>query len=303
MRRWGAMTLEKNKATMTSIRKQQNLRVMGPPPLSRARLMCQGKADSVTSRGYKGQEVNVEVQYAGQDDPAKLSNNLGRDIKSAEKEVLEKSVTAKEVSKSSTSKEVSREDSDLKAATTSCRKSISADRVEEKAVKEPTKNLKRNKARDEERQKRRELTEKKKEKEKEKREQDKEDKRQEETDKGVGAEDKEPDGKDGDDRRKCYKEEREDETIHEEVLDSLGVTTEDSRYAMGKSAPTAVRETIIEVPTVIWNDVDGLGNVKRELQELDIKASSEDKFSKENYRGYVLQHGAGESVHQHNDDN
>merc|ERR1712215_165568 len=50
--------------------------------------------------------------------------------------------------------------SDLKAATTSCRKSISTDRVEEKAVKEPTKTLKRKKARDEERQKRRELNEK-----------------------------------------------------------------------------------------------------------------------------------------------
>ena len=45
----------------------------------------------------------------------------------------------------------------------------------------------------------------------------------------------------------------EDETIHEEVLDSLGVTTKDSRYAMGKSTPIAVRETVVEVPTVIWN--------------------------------------------------
>ena len=75
----------------------------------------------------------------------------------------------------------------------------------------------------------------------------------------------------------------EDETIHEEVLDSLGVTTEDSRYAMGKSTPTAVRETVVEVPTVIWNDVNGLGNVKKELQELDSKDASEGKFSKKNY--------------------
>ena len=44
----------------------------------------QSKAD-VTSR-HKGEEENVEVQYAGQDDTAKLSNNLGRDIKIAEKE-------------------------------------------------------------------------------------------------------------------------------------------------------------------------------------------------------------------------
>ena len=65
-------------------------------------------------------------------------------------------------------------------------------------------------------------------------------------------------------------------------MDSLGVT-KDSRYAMGKSTPTAVREIVVEVPTVIWNDVNGLGNVKKELQELDSKDASEGKFSKKNY--------------------
>ena len=72
--------------------------------------------------------------------------------------------------------------------------------------------------------------------------------------------------------------------IHEEVLTSLGVTTEDSRYALDESTPTAVRETVVEVPTVIWNDVNCLGNVKNELQELDSKNASEEKFSKKNYR-------------------
>ena len=37
----------------------------------------------VTSQGYKGEEVNAEVQYARQDDPGKLSNNLGRNVKIA----------------------------------------------------------------------------------------------------------------------------------------------------------------------------------------------------------------------------
>jgi len=60
----------------------------------------------------------------------------------------------------------------------------------------------------------------------------------------------------------------EDETIDAEVLDSLAVTMEDFRYAMGKSTPSAIRETVVEVPTVTWNDVGGLENVKRELQEL-----------------------------------
>merc|ERR1711937_869999 len=60
----------------------------------------------------------------------------------------------------------------------------------------------------------------------------------------------------------------EDENIDAEVLDSLAVTMENFRYAMGKSTPSAIRETVVEVPTVTWDDVGGLENVKRELQEL-----------------------------------
>ena len=67
-----------------------------------------------------------------------------RDIKSAKK-VLEKSVTTKEVSRLSTSKEDSKGVSDLKAASNSNGKSISAGRVEVKADKEPTKTLRRRK--------------------------------------------------------------------------------------------------------------------------------------------------------------
>jgi transitional endoplasmic reticulum ATPase len=37
---------------------------------------------------------------------------------------------------------------------------------------------------------------------------------------------------------------------------------------MGKSTPSALRETVVEVPTVTWEDIGGLESVKRELQEL-----------------------------------
>lgn len=37
---------------------------------------------------------------------------------------------------------------------------------------------------------------------------------------------------------------------------------------MGKSSPSALRETVVEVPNVTWEDIGGLANVKRELQEL-----------------------------------
>lgn len=37
---------------------------------------------------------------------------------------------------------------------------------------------------------------------------------------------------------------------------------------MTKSSPSALRETIVEVPNITWEDIGGLTNVKRELQEL-----------------------------------
>merc|ERR1712086_570522 len=59
-----------------------------------------------------------------------------------------------------------------------------------------------------------------------------------------------------------------DDTIDAEVLDSLAVTMENFRFAMGKSTPSALRETVVEVPNVTWDDIGGLEGVKRELQEL-----------------------------------
>lgn len=40
------------------------------------------------------------------------------------------------------------------------------------------------------------------------------------------------------------------------------------QFAMGKSSPSALRETTVETPNVTWADIGGLQNVKRELQEL-----------------------------------
>jgi len=60
----------------------------------------------------------------------------------------------------------------------------------------------------------------------------------------------------------------EDEQIDAEILDSLAVTQEDFRFALGKSHPSALRETCVEIPNVSWEDVGGLENVKKELQEL-----------------------------------
>lgn len=40
------------------------------------------------------------------------------------------------------------------------------------------------------------------------------------------------------------------------------------QFAMGQSNPSALRETVVETPTVTWSDIGGLAGVKRELQEL-----------------------------------
>ncbi len=42
---------------------------------------------------------------------------------------------------------------------------------------------------------------------------------------------------------------------------------ENFRFALGVSNPSALRETVVEVPTTTWNDIGGLDKVKQELQE------------------------------------
>ena len=55
----------------------------------------------------------------------------------------------------------------------------------------------------------------------------------------------------------------DEDTIDAEVLDSLGVTMENFRFALGTSNPSALRETVVEVPTVKWEDIGGLGSACR----------------------------------------
>ncbi|OMO75783.1 hypothetical protein COLO4_25876 [Corchorus olitorius] len=59
----------------------------------------------------------------------------------------------------------------------------------------------------------------------------------------------------------------EDESIDAEILNSMAVTNEHLKTALGMSNPSALRETLVEVPNVSWEDIGGLETVKRELQE------------------------------------
>jgi len=60
----------------------------------------------------------------------------------------------------------------------------------------------------------------------------------------------------------------DEETIDAEVLDSMAVTQDHFKYALGVSNPSSLRETVVEVPNTTWDDIGGLLDVKRELKEL-----------------------------------
>ena len=70
----------------------------------------------------------------------------------------------------------------------------------------------------------------------------------------------------------------DEDTIDAEVLDSLAM--DNFRFSLGTSNPSALRETVVEVPTVTWDDVGGLDKVELELQETAIFVEHPEKFLK-----------------------
>ena len=60
----------------------------------------------------------------------------------------------------------------------------------------------------------------------------------------------------------------EDDTIDAELLASLAVCQEHFKYALAQANPSSLRETVVEVPNISWDDIGGLVDVKRELREL-----------------------------------
>lgn len=60
----------------------------------------------------------------------------------------------------------------------------------------------------------------------------------------------------------------EEDTIDAEILDSMYVVQEHFNLALGNCNPASLRETVVEVPNVKWDDIGGLEDVKRNLQEM-----------------------------------
>lgn len=60
----------------------------------------------------------------------------------------------------------------------------------------------------------------------------------------------------------------EDDTIDSSILDSLAVTQEHFNNAMNTCNPSSLRETVVEIPNVKWDDIGGLEQVKASLREM-----------------------------------
>ncbi len=59
----------------------------------------------------------------------------------------------------------------------------------------------------------------------------------------------------------------EEQVIPKELLEKMYITTKDLKEALKVVRPSALREVLVEVPNVKWEDIGGLDDVKRELKE------------------------------------
>lgn len=57
----------------------------------------------------------------------------------------------------------------------------------------------------------------------------------------------------------------EDDTIDAEVLAALAISNEHFKFAMGTTNPSSLRETVVEIPNVTWDDIGGLEETKKDL--------------------------------------
>ena len=73
----------------------------------------------------------------------------------------------------------------------------------------------------------------------------------------------------------------DDDTIDAEVLDALCVTNDHFKFAQGTCNPSSLRETVVEIPNITWDDIGGLEETKKDLQEMILyPIEHPDKFQK-----------------------
>lgn len=82
-------------------------------------------------------------------------------------------------------------------------------------------------------------------------------------------------------REKMHLIDMDADTIDAAVLESMAVTNDHFKHAQGATNPSSLRETIVEVPNVKWEDIGGLEEVKKNLQEMILyPIEHPDKFHK-----------------------
>ncbi|MEZ0241754.1 MAG: CDC48 family AAA ATPase, partial [Sphingomonas sp.] len=93
-------------------------------------------------------------------------------------------------------------------------------------------------------------------------------------------------------RRLMPKLNLEDHSIPPEVLDTLSVTREDFLEAMKRVQPSAMREVMVQAPTVRWEDVGGLDDAQMRLKEgVELPLKDPDAFRRLGIRpakGFLL---------------
>eukprot|EP00351_Strombidinopsis_sp_SopsisLIS2011_P001941 CAMPEP_0116886470 /NCGR_PEP_ID=MMETSP0463-20121206/20353_1 /TAXON_ID=181622 /ORGANISM="Strombidinopsis sp, Strain SopsisLIS2011" /LENGTH=801 /DNA_ID=CAMNT_0004546989 /DNA_START=32 /DNA_END=2437 /DNA_ORIENTATION=- len=73
----------------------------------------------------------------------------------------------------------------------------------------------------------------------------------------------------------------EDDTIDAEILDSMAVTNDHFKFAQDGCNPSSLRETIVEIPNITWDDIGGLEDTKQTLREMILfPIEHPDKFHK-----------------------
>lgn len=84
----------------------------------------------------------------------------------------------------------------------------------------------------------------------------------------------------------------EERTIPAEVLDTLSVTREDFMEALKRVQPSAMREVMVQAPTVRWKDVGGLDTAQMKLKEgVELPLKDPDAFRRLGIRpakGFLL---------------
>jgi transitional endoplasmic reticulum ATPase len=84
----------------------------------------------------------------------------------------------------------------------------------------------------------------------------------------------------------------EAQTIPNEVLESLSVTREDFVEALKRVQPSAMREVMVQVPNVGWDDIGGLGEAQMKLKEgVELPLKSPEAFHRLGIRpakGFLL---------------